>query len=80
MTEQDIQEVLENLGEKVSILAEENRICKNRDDSGRQLITLLSDYVTQSDWIKLYESTNDQFIKALMLDWGSHYFPKDFKK
>ena len=80
MKEQDIQKVLENLGEKVSILAEENRKCKNRDDTGRHLITLLGNYLTQDDWIELYRSTNDRYIKELILDWGSHFFPKDFKK
>ena len=58
MTKQDIQEVLENLGGKVSVLAEENRVCKNREDAGRQLISLIGDYLTQNDWVKLYESTD----------------------
>ena len=80
MTKQDIQEVLENLGGKVSVLAEENRVCKTRDDAGRKLISLLGDYLTQSDWIKLYESTDDSYIKNIMKDWGSHLFPEDFEK
>ena len=49
MTEQDIRELLENLGSKVSMLAEENRICKNRDDAGQNLITLLDEYITEDD-------------------------------
>ena len=80
MTEQDIRELLENLGSKVSMLAEENRICNNRDDAGRQIITLLDGYITEDDWIKIYQSTDDPFIKELMLDWGSHLFPEDFQK
>ena len=80
MTEKEIQEVLEKLGKKVSILAEENRVCTNRDDSGRQLITLLGEYIVEDDWLKIYNSTDDSFIKELMLDWGSHLFPKGFKK
>ena len=80
MTEQDIRELLENLGSKVSILAEENRMCKNRDDAGRQLIALLKNYLTENDWCNLYHSTEDSFIKELMLDWGSHLFPEDFQK
>ena len=80
MTEKDIKEVLENLGRRVSILAEENRVCKNRDDAGRQLITLLGEDIIVEDWVKIYQSTDDSFIKELMLDWGSNLFPEDFKK
>ena len=80
MTEQDIRELLENLGSKVSMLAEENRVCKNRDDAGQQLITLLDEYIAEDDWVKIYKSTDDPFIKELMLDWGSHLFPEDFQK
>ena len=80
MTEQDIRELLENLGRKVSMLAEENRICKNRDDAGQNLIALLDKYITEDDWSKIYKSTDDPFIKELMLDWGSQLFPEDFQK
>ena len=80
MTEEDIKELLEKLGSKVSYLAEENRICKNRDDAGLQLITLLNEYISADDWVKIYKSTDDPFIKELMLDWGSHLFPEDFQK
>ena len=80
MKEQDIRELLENLGSKVSILAEENRICKNRDDAGKHLITLLDEYITKDDWVKIYKSTGDPFIKELMLDWGAHLFPENFQK
>ena len=80
MTVKEIQEVLENLGRKVSILAEENRVCKTRDDAGREFITLLGEYIHEEDWLKIYQSTDDSFIKELMLDWGSHLFPEDFQK
>ena len=80
MTEKDIKEVLENLGRRVSILAEENRVCKNRDDAGRQLITLLGEDIIVEEWVIIYQSTDNPFIKDLMLDWGSHLLPEDFEK
>ena len=80
MTEKDIQEVLETLGRKVSVLAEENRVCKTRDDAGRELVNLLGEYIVKDDWVKIHKSTNDSFIKELMLDWGSHLFLEDFEK
>ena len=80
MTEKEIQEVLENLGRKVSILAEENRICKNHDDAGRQFISLLGEYILKEDWAKIYKSNDDPFIKKLMLDWGANLFPENFEK
>lgn len=80
MTEKEIQEVLENLGRKVSILAEENRICKNHDDAGRQLISLLGEYIHKEDWAEIYKSNDDPFIKKLMLDWGANLFPENFEK
>ena len=78
MTEKEIQQVLENLGKKVSILAEENRVCKNRDNACRHLITLLDEYIVADDWVKIYNSTDDPFIKDIMKDWGSHLFPEDY--
>ena len=42
MTEKDIREMLEDLGSKVSILAEENRTCNNRDDAGRKLLIYMN--------------------------------------
>ena len=80
MKELDIRELLEDLGSKVSMLAEENRICKNRDDAGQNLITLLEEYITEDNWVKIFKSTDDPFIKEIMLDWGSQLFPKDFQK
>jgi len=80
MTAEDIQEILENLGEKVSILAEENRVLQTRDDAGQQLISLLSNNINEEDWVKLYQSTDDVFIKEIMLDWGADLFPEGFVK
>ena len=62
MTEQDIRELLEDLGSKVSLIAEENRVCKNRDDAGQQLINLLDEYIAEDDWVKIYKATNNPFI------------------
>ena len=80
MTAEDIQEILENLGEKVSILAEENRVKQTQHEAGRQLISLLSTDINKEDWVKIYQSTNDKFIKEIMLDWGAHLFPEGFVK
>jgi len=80
MTAEDIQKILENLGEKVSILAEENRVLQTRDDAGQQLISLLSNNINEEDWVKIYRSTDDVFIKEIMLDWGAHLFPEGFVK
>ena len=80
MTAEDIQKILENLGEKVSILAEENRVLQTRDDAGQQLISLLSKNINEEDWVKIYQSTDDVFIKEIMLDWGADLFPEGFVK
>ena len=80
MTAEDIQKILENLGEKVSILAEENRVLQTRDDAGQQLIALLSNNINEEVWVKIYQSTDDVFIKEIMLDWGADLFPEGFVK
>ena len=80
MTAEDIQKILENLGEKVSILAEENRLLQTRDDAGQQLISLLSNNINEEDWVKIYQSTDDVFIKKIMLDWGADLFTEGFEK
>ena len=80
MTAEDIQNILENLGEKVSILAEENRVLQTRDDAGQQLISLLSNNINEEDWVKIYQSTDDVFIKEIMLDWGADLFTEGFVK
>tara|TARA_B110000438_G_C15675138_1_gene589887 strand:- start:576 stop:815 length:240 start_codon:yes stop_codon:yes gene_type:complete len=79
MNENEIQTILENLGGKVSILAEENRICKNRDVAGRQLINLLSKYINEEDWNKIYNDIDDIFIKELMNEWHPKIFLDDIK-
>ena len=80
MTAEEIQKVLENLGEKVSILAEENRVLQVQNDAGQQLISLLSTSINKDAWINIYQSTNDLFIKEIMLAWGAELFPEDFEK
>ena len=80
MTAEDIQKILENLGEKVSILAEENRVLQTRDDAGQQLISLLSNNINEEVWVKIYQSTDDVFIKEIMLNWGADLFPEGFVK
>ena len=80
MTAEDIQNILENLGEKVSILAEENRVLQTRDDAGQLLISLLSNNINEEDWVKIYQSTDDVFIKEIMLDWGADLFTEGFEK
>ena len=80
MREEDIQEILQNLGERVSILAEENRVRLTRDDSGRHLIKLMSEFISPSEWLNIYQNTDDIFIKEIMLDWGAHLFPEGFVK
>ena len=79
MTEEDIQEILETLGSRVGILSEENRLCKVRDDAGKELISQLADIISPSDWVNLYESTDNTFVKDLMKEWGPHFFPEDYE-
>ena len=80
MREEDIQEILQNLGERVSVLAEENRVRLNRDDAGCHLIKLMSEFISPNEWLNIYQNTDDIFIKEIMLDWGAHLFPKGFVK
>lgn len=80
MTPEDIQSILENLGEKVSVLAEENRVLQTRDKAGRQLFSLLGNKINKEDWMQIYQSTDDLFIREIMLDWGSDIFGDDFVK
>ena len=80
MREEDIQEILQNLGEGVSVLAEENRVRLIRDDAGRDLIKLMSEFISPNEWLNIYQNTDDIFIKEIMLDWGAHLFPEGFVK
>ena len=78
MTEEDIQEILDTLGSRVGILSEENRLCKVREDAGKELISQLSDIISSSDWVNLYESTDNTFVKDLMKEWGANLFPENY--
>ena len=77
MTEQDIRELLEDLGSKVSLIAEENRVCKNRDDAGQQLITLLDEYIDKEDWAKIYKSI-ERFTNFCKVNSSSNEFNLNF--
>jgi len=79
MNEEEIQKILNRLGNKVSHLSEENRLCKLRDDAGRELIGQLDQYLNPEDWVSLFESSENIFVKDLMKEWGAHLFPEDYK-
>ena len=79
MNEEDIQEILDRLGSRVSHLSEENRICRLRVDAGQELIGQLGESISPEDWVSLFESTKNMFVKDLMREWGNHLFPKDYK-
>ena len=79
MNEEDIQEILDRLGSRVSHLSEENRLCKLRDDAGKELIGQLGEYISPEDWVILFESSKNMFVKDLMREWGTHLFPEDYK-
>ena len=79
MNEENIQDILDKLGSSVSYLSEENRLCKLRDDAGRELILQLKSYISTEDWIKIYESTDNTFVKDLMKEWGAELFPVDYR-
>ena len=78
MNKEKIQDILDKLGSSVSYLSEENRICKLRDDAGRKFILQLEPYISSEEWVKIYESTDDTFVKDLMKEWGMPLFPKDY--
>ena len=71
MSENDIQEVLDKLGRQVSKIAEENRVYKLHESA-------LKKFISKEDWVKLYESGNEPFVKDLMKEWGYQLFPKDY--
>ena len=79
MNEDEIQKILERLGTRVSLLSEENRLCKLRDDAGKELFTQLGQFISRQDWINLFESCKNIFVKDIMKEWGSHLFPDDYK-
>ena len=79
MNEKGIQEILDKLGSRVGHLSEENRLCKLRDDAGQELIGQLGEYISPEDWVILFESSENMFVKDLMREWGAHLFPEDYK-
>ena len=79
MNEEDIQEILDRLGSSVSYLSEENRLCRLRDDAGQELIGELGQYLSSEDWVSVFESTENMFVKDLMKEWGAHLFPENYK-
>ena len=78
MSDNDIQEVLDKLGRHVSKIAEENRVYKLHESALKEFISQLSQLISKEDWVKLYESGNEPFVKDLMKEWGSQLFPKDY--
>ena len=78
MNENDIQEVLDKLGREVSKIAEENRVYKLHESALKDFFLQLSPFISKEDWVKLYESGNEPFVKDLMKEWGSQLFPKDY--
>ena len=79
MNEEDIQSILDKLGNRVSILSEENRKCKLEHNACKELISQLDKLIKSDDWIELYESCENNYIKDLMKKWGSHIFPENYK-
>ena len=78
MSDNDIQEVLDKLGRHVSKIAEENRVYKLHESALKEFISQLSQFISKEDWVKLYESGNEPFVKDLMKEWGSQLFPNDY--
>ena len=78
MNEEDIQGILDALGNSVGMLSEENRLCKVRENAGKELMSQLGDIISTPDWVNLFESTENMFVKDLMKEWGAHLFPKDY--
>ena len=78
MSDNDIQEVLDKLGRQVSKIAEENRVYQLHESALKEFISQLSQFISKEDWVKLYESGNEPFVKDLMKEWGSQLFPKDY--
>ena len=78
MSDNDIQEVLDKLGRQVSKIAEENRVYKLHESALKEFISQLSQFISKEDWVKLYESGNEPFVKDFMKEWGSQLFPKDY--
>ena len=78
MNDEGIQAILDRLGNRVGQLSEENRLCKLRDDAGRELIEQLGQHLSSEDWVSLFESSENIFVKDLMKEWGAHIFPENY--
>ena len=79
MKEKDIQKNLDTLGNRVSQLSEENRLYKLKNDSARELFIQIKTIIDNDDWLNLYESCENMFVKDIMKEWGKHFFPKNYK-
>ena len=79
MKEKDIQQILDNLGNRVGKLSEENRLYKLKNDTSKILFGKLGELINQEDWLNLYESCENNFLKDLMREWGTHFFPNKYK-
>jgi len=75
----NIQEALDNLGQQVSKIAEENRVFKLHEESLQKLVQILGEHISSEDWELIYNNTDDIFIREVMKNWGGNLFPKDFK-
>ena len=71
MNDEDIQQILDRLGNRVSRLGEENRLCKLRDDAGKELIQQLGQYLSSEDWINVFESSEDTNLLVVWGKWNS---------
>ena len=63
MEEKDIQKNLDTLGNRVSQLSEENRLCKLKNNAGKELMVQLQTIINSKDWIDIYESCENAFVK-----------------
>ena len=79
MTEKEIQTRLDTLGNHVSQLSEENRLHKLNSDAGKELLFQLKEIINSEDWILLYESCENTFVKDIMKEWGLHLFPENYQ-
>ena len=79
MEEKDIQKILDTLGNRVSQLSEENRLCKIKNNAGKELMLQLQTIINSKDWINIYESCENDFVKDIMKEWGIDFFPNDYK-
>ncbi len=62
----NIQEALDNLGQQVSKIAEENRVFKLHEESLQKLVQILGEHISSEDWELIYNNTDDIFIREVM--------------